>query len=309
MAYLKLFRFPNLLMIILIQYLIRYCIIIPALTAYNLAPVLNDLFFFLLVLSCVLISAAGYAINDYFDLRIDRINKPDKIILGKNISRRQAIFFHSFFNILGVLLAIIVAVKVHLLRLTAIHIFAVTFLWFYAIYYKRRFLTGNIIIALLTTLIIITVWLFEFWPRSIYTDNTIDFTQVRMIILVYAGFAFLTTLIREIIKDIEDIEGDKKVGCKTMPVVWGIDKARYFVVFLIMLLIVSVIFLQDFFWKEGNVFYLLYSLLLIQIPFIIVIIKIIRAKTKEHFAFLNLFTKIIILMGVLSILLLLFKPF
>ncbi len=307
MAYLKLFRFRNLLMIILIQYLIRYCIFIPAFEANHVSPFLNDEFFFLLVISCVLISAAGYAINDYFDMRIDRINKPDKIILGKKISRRHAIFFHTFFNILGLLLAIFVAIKVHLLRLTAIHIVAITLLWFYAIYYKRRFLTGNIIVALLTALMILTVWLFEFWPRAIFANDTFDFSYIKIIVLVYAGFAFLTTLIREVIKDIQDIEGDEKVGCKTMPVVWGIEKAKYFVVFLIMILIVSIIFLQDMFWKDNKIIFLLYSFLFIQIPYILVIFFIIKAKTKKHFGFLNLFTKLIMLFGVLSLLLLFFK--
>ncbi len=303
MSYLKLFRYRNLLMIVLIQYLIRYCIIIPALEVYHLSPIINDLFFSFLVFSCVLISAAGYAINDYFDLRIDRINKPDKIILGRKISRRQAIFFHSFFNILGVLLAVFVAIKVHLLRLTAIHIVATALLWFYAIYYKRRFLTGNIIVAFLTALIVITVWLFEFWPRVIILKESYDFSTVRYILLVYAGFAFLTTLIREIIKDIQDLDGDKKVGCKTLPVVWGVDKSKYFVVSLIILLIISIVFLQDMFWEYDKMIFLLYSLLFIQIPYILVIFKLIKAKEKRHFAFLNLFTKLIMLMGVLSLLL------
>jgi 4-hydroxybenzoate polyprenyltransferase len=306
MSYLKLFRFRNLLMIVLIQYLIRYCIIIPALNNYHLSPIISDFFFSVLVLSCVLISAAGYAINDYFDLRIDRINKPDKIILGRKISRRKAIFFHSFFNILAILLAALVAIKVHLLRLTAIHIVAATFLWFYAIYYKRKFLTGNLIVAILTSLLILTVWLFEFWPRAIVLQDSFDFSQVKYIILIYSGFAFLTTLIREIIKDIQDIEGDKKVGCKTLPVIWGIDKAKYFVIFLIVLLIISIVFIQDLFWKYDYMLFLLYSFLFIQIPYIFTIFKIIKAKEKKHFMFLNLFTKLIMLLGVLSLLLFFF---
>jgi len=304
-AYLKLFRYRNLLMIILIQYLIRYCVIIPGLKTYNLQPLLNEVFFFFLVLSCVLISAAGYAINDYFDLRIDRINKPDKVILGKLISRRKAIFFHSFFNILGILLALLVAVKVHLLRLTAIHIIAATLLWFYALYFKRSFLTGNTIVALLTSLIILSVWMFEFWPRILLSDEHYSYSSIRIILFIYAGFAFLTTIIREIIKDMEDIEGDKKVGCRTMPVIWGTDKAKYFAVFLIILLIISIVFIQDLFWDRNYMFLLLFSLLFIQIPYIIVIIKLIQSKKKGDFHFLNFFTKIIMLMGALSLLVLL----
>jgi len=274
---------------------------------YNQKPLLNDFFFFLLAFSCVLVSAAGYAINDYFDLRIDRINKPDKIILGRKISRRQAIFFHSFFNILGVLLAAFVSIKVHLLRLSAIHIIAITLLWFYAIYYKRRFLIGNIIISLLTSLVVLTIWLFEFWPRYIVTHDTFDYSTVRIVILIYAGFAFLTTLIREIIKDIQDIEGDKKVGCKTLPVIWGIEKAKYFVVVLIILLIIAIVYIQDLFWKYESILFLLYSFIFIQIPYILVIFKTIQAKNKKHFVFLNLFTKLIMLMGVLSLLIMFFK--
>jgi len=280
---------------------------LPLLEANHLTPLINELFFFFLVISCVLISAAGYAINDYFDLRIDRINKPDKIILGRKISRRRAIFFHTFFNILGILLAAFVAIKVQLLRLTAIHIVAATLLWFYATYYKRRFLTGNIIVALLTAFVVLTVWIFEFYPRQIVLNNLIDFSYTKMIVYLYAAFAFITTIIREVIKDVQDIEGDEKVGCKTMPIQWGINKAKSFVIILILFTIISITYIQYLFWVHHLILLLLYSLFLIQIPFIFVIFKIIKANEKKHYVFLNVFTKLIMLMGILSMLLLLCK--
>lgn len=305
MLYLKLFRYRNLLMIILIQYLIRYCIILPLLEANGLTPLNNDLFFFFLVFSCVLITAAGYAINDYFDLRIDRINKPNKIILGRKISRRRAIFFHSFFNILGILLAAFVAIKLQMLRLIIIQIVATTLLWFYATKYKRQFLIGNIIVALLTAFVILTVWIFEFYPRQLVLNEPIDYSYTKIIVYLYTAFAFITTILREIIKDIQDIEGDQRVGCKTLPIQWGINKAKSFVIVLILFTIISITYIQYLFWVHHLILLLIYSLIFIQLPFVFVIFKIIKANEKKHYVFLNVFTKLIMLMGILSMLLLL----
>ena len=188
---------------------------------------MSDLNFALLVLSTVLIAAAGYIINDYFDMRADRINKPDKMSIGRKISRRTAIVLHWLFNIIGVLLGAYIALRMHVWKLGILNLIVSVTLWFYSTNFKRQLLTGNIVISLLSALVLIVVWLFEFYAVNTNTDTIRDMITVfRSIIMPYFIFAFLISLVREMIKDIEDMEGDIKIFCRTFPIVYGVEKTR-----------------------------------------------------------------------------------
>lgn len=300
LSYLRLFRWPNLLVVALTQYLFRYAIILPLLEHNGIAPALSGVDFFLLVLATLLISAAGYAINDYFDLRTDRINKPSKIILGRKISRRSAILYHSLFNITAVVIGTYLALRVGHWPLMLIFLVVPTLLWLYSIRYKRRFLIGNIIVALLAGFVVAMVWIFESHalPTELMSHEAI--ITITYFARIYALFAFIATLAREIIKDIEDIKGDAKTACKTIPIVSGIHATKKLITFLTIALIVFVAYFQFYILQRDFDLIFAYLLVAVQIPSILMINKILTAKEKQDYGSLSKFSKFIMLTGVLS---------
>jgi 4-hydroxybenzoate polyprenyltransferase len=299
-AYLRLFRWPNLLMVAAIQYLFRYAIIQPLLQSKGLELSLSHGGFSLIVLATMLIAAAGYAINDYFDLRTDRINKPHRIILGRKISRRSAIFYHSLFNIIAVLLGAYMAIRVQYWPLLFVFLIVPTLLWLYSIRYKRKFLMGNVIVAVLAGFVVAIVWVFESHALAAEGIRDVDFSNISYFSRVYALFAFLTTLLREIIKDIEDIKGDAKTGCKTIPVVAGVHSTKKLLIFLTITIIILVGWFQIFILLRDFDLLFAYLLLAVQIPFIIMINRIMTAKEKADYRNLSRFSKLIMVAGIFS---------
>jgi 4-hydroxybenzoate polyprenyltransferase len=253
----------------------------------------------MIVLSTILMAAGGYAINDYFDIRIDKINKPNKIIVGKLMPRRNAIILHILLSSLGVLINLYLAYIFKNYKLALINIVVGGLLWFYSTYYKRTFLLGNFIIALLSGFTIITVAIYQFIALS-HTEYKLPL-DIVYVISVYVIFAFVVSLIREMIKDIEDIEGDKKGNCKTMPIVIGIFPSKIIIGILIFLSIFTIAYIQNIIYNDFFKFW--YISLAIQLPFIVLLFLIIKAKHKIDFNFASKFTKLIMLFGVLSMLL------
>ncbi len=251
LAFIRLLRPLNLIIIALMMYMIRYVIIGKwiATDPFNFSFALSDQEFGLVVLSTVLLAAAGYIINDYFDMRVDRINKPHQIILGRYIKRRWAMLVHVIFNVTAIGIGLYMALKVGMIELVMIHGFSAISLWFYSVMFKRQFLLGNMVIGILASLTPIMVAVFEI-PLLIqkYSGEVIElynayqvkadpadfFYALYYIIFTYAAFAFVTTLIREIQKDIADIGGDKAIGCNTVPIALGTKGAKAVVSVLIL---------------------------------------------------------------------------
>lgn len=238
----------------------------------------TDWRFHLMVFTTLLIAAAGYIINDYFDVKIDRINKPGKVYIGKTISRRYALLTHQIFSGFGVTLAVFVSWKAIL-----INIFCVSLLWFYASGFKKKPFIGNFVVALLTALVIAEV--------AIICDS-----QNRLIYM-YAVFAFFINLIREIIKDMEDIKGDEMHGAKTLPILYGIHKTKRFLYLLMSIFLLSMFF---FMYKVEDTKIRIFSGILLSLWFILLLF-IIRSDRKAHFSQLSNLCKWIILVGMLSI--------
>lgn len=304
MVYLKLFRWPNLLVVILTQYLVRYAIVLPLLRAHNIEPALSHLVFGMLVMSTVFISAAGYAINDYFDLRTDRINKPGKVILGRIIPRRSAIFYHTFFNITGFLLGAFVALMVGNWQLAFIFLVVPTLLWLYSVRYKKKFFIGNFLVAVLSAFVVAVVWVFEYQAISgLLSSQHPVMATINNFIRMYAFFAFLTTLSREIVKDVEDMKGDIKTACKTIPIVAGVKKAKWIVILLNVITIVLVAYVQA--WLINREYYVVfvYFLVAVQLPFLWIIHKILYAEHNKDFQYISRWSKYVMVSGVLSMLL------
>ncbi len=274
-----------------------YCVIKPLITQTSNKPSLNPFHFLLLILSSVLIAAAGYVINDYFDLNIDRINKPHKLIVQKIISRRYAIAWHFFLSMIGITIGFYLDFTTHVTLLGFSNLACAGLLFIYSVSLKKKLLAGNILISLLTAWTVLVVTWCE--VRFFFNPN-FSVPRVLRVTILYAGFAFITSLIREAIKDMEDVEGDRKYGCKTLPIVWGINASKIYTavwmtILSITLLVLQVYVLQFRWWLMA-----LYCLIFIFIPLVRVFIKLFKAQTPQDFHNLSSMVKFIMLTGILS---------
>lgn len=302
-AFLSLIRLPNLLMIMFIQYVIRWCLIYPILRVKGLELQFTHFGFFLLSLSTVFIAAAGYIINDYFDTGIDRINKPNKAVLDIEFNRRTAMAAHLIFNILGIAIGFYLAASIGVWKLSFLYVMTAGGLWYYSTTFKRRFLIGNILIALFSAFVPLIVGLFEIPPvirkyGEMMIDLNIDLKDLLYWIYFYSLFAFLISLIREIIKDMEDIEGDKEYGCTTLPIVWGIKTSKLIVIGIITIMIALIGYLQFTRFYQIDIKLFLYILILVQLPLLFLIYKVYRSSGKKDFRFASKLTKGIMLTGI-----------
>lgn len=303
LTYLRLFRWPNLLVLALTQCLFRYAVIIPAFENAGLSPGMPHLLFALLVVSTAGIAAAGYAINDYFDLRIDRINKPGKIILGRMLGRRQAIVAHQLLNLVSVSLGLYVGIRLNSWALAFVFLGTPALLWVYSIHLKRQFLTGNLVVALLSALPLVMVWLAEHqgMGRTAELPPAL-WTEMSRMVLFYGLLAFLLTVIREILKDLEDMKGDSCAGCRTLPIVLGQKAAKTTIASLLLLLVFCLAAFQVVFFRSGNPVMVVFLLLLVQLPALVLIPALWRADRAKGFGRLQKLTKLIMAAGVLSML-------
>lgn len=238
----------------------------------------GDFCFPLLVFTTVLIAAAGYIINDYFDIKIDRINKPHRVWIGKTITRRNALLTHQVFSGTAIVLAFPLGWKAVL-----INTFSVWLLWFYASGFKKKPFIGNFVVAVLTALVIAEIAL-------IYDPG-------NRLIYMYAVFAFFINLIREIIKDMEDMRGDEQHGAKTLPILYGIHTTKKLLYLLMAAFLVSMFF---FMYKVVDVRIRLFSGILL-VLWAILLVFIIRADRKAHFSQLSDLCKWVILAGLVSV--------
>jgi 4-hydroxybenzoate polyprenyltransferase len=256
--------------------------------------------FILLVAATVCITAGGYVINDYFDIRTDIINK-GKVIVGSKIPRRWTMMLHNIFNLTGVLLGFFISWRSGYMLLGVMFFIVSGLLYFYSASYKRQFLIGNIIVALLTAMVPMLVAIYE-CPAvyRFYTINAVGTPNLSFMFYWTGGFAlfaFLTTLTREIIKDIEDYEGDAAYGRNTVPIVLGILTSKIIVSALIVItlaLLYAVWYLFIF-----DKYTLTYISAFISLPLIFVVITVFRSVNSKQFHVASRLIKIIMLAGIL----------
>jgi 4-hydroxybenzoate polyprenyltransferase len=303
-AFFRLIRWPNLIFIVLTQVLFYYCILLPDFYAGNTSGYVNVLqpqWFYLLSLSSVLIAAAGYIINDYFDLNIDRVNKPDKLVVDKIIKRRWSILWHWILSGLGVIIGAYVSLKVHNPLVALGNLGCVILLWFYSTTFKRRLLIGNVIISLLTAWVILVLYVAEF-KLAVFRDPVLHtlLSKLFKFAILYGGFAFIISLIREVVKDIEDIAGDERYGCRTMPIVWGVNAAKVFTATWLVVLIGSLVVIQFYVLQNGWWVIVPYCAALIIMPLIWILRKLYRAVTVSDYHLMSTYIKGVMLAGILS---------
>jgi 4-hydroxybenzoate polyprenyltransferase len=300
-AFFRLVRYPNLIYIALTQFLLQYCVVAPVLTYNGEGPSLSWLSFFLLSLSTILIAAAGNIINDYFDINIDIINKPEKMVLDKIINRRWAMAWHTIFNMAGVSLGFIVAWRIGQIYLGFTQVICSLILWFYSTSFKRQILIGNVLISLLTALAVVVV---GFYEKQIYESFEAIMSpagrKLIQIISVYALFAFVISLVREIVKDLEDMIGDSKDGCRTIPIVWGVESAKRICYMLLLALQVLIVLVEIRIGLIGWWPAIIYLLVFVQAPCYYIYILLKKAHLPEHYHKVSSLVKWLMLTGILS---------
>jgi len=244
---------------------------------HNVKNTLLDPFLFLLVSATAILVAAGYIINDYYDVKIDSINNPQKVIVGRFIKRRYAIVFHSLLNFIAILIGALISWKICAL------FFLVAFsLWLYSNLLKRHALIGNLIVSLLTALSISIIGIY--------------FAKNQWLINAYAGFAFFISLIREIVKDLKNKKGDERHFSKTLPIVLGLRKSK---VIIYVIIGVFLCILAPLVIKIDNLNFTYYCIFMI-IPFGFFTVRLVKADTRQEFRFLNVMCKLIMVLGILS---------
>jgi len=293
----NLIRWKNLLLIVLVQILIKYALIERFTNDFTL----NTLEFIFLVLATVCIASAGNIINDIYDVETDLVNNPDNIIVGDSISEKTALNLFIIFNVIGVGLGFYLSNLVGKSGFSAIFVIISALLYIYATYLKQTLLIGNLVISVLVALSIIIVGLFDLLP-AISFQNQQSHLNIFKIILDYSIFAFFLNLLREIIKDIEDINGDYKAEMKTLPILIGRERTTLLVFILSFVPLFVLIYYITTYWYMQPLG-VLYFLVFVVAPIIYFTIKAYSASSKRDLHHLSNVLKLAMLFGVLSLLL------
>lgn len=325
MNWLRLIRYKNLLIVLLTQLLVWYCLIygskdiihiVDHQNTWNLQTSTNYtghlgafLYFLLLSGSTIFIAAAGYIINDYFDLKIDLINRPEKMILEKRIPLRTAIIAHSVLNIAGFLMAAVLARSAGHYEWLGLQLLCTVLLWFYSTHFKKQFITGNVVVALLTalTIVVLVVYApgiqlnFHLSPAIVsgYGDTT--YINPLWMCMGFCVFAFMLTWMREIVKDMEDYKGDAEEGCMTMPIKMGLQFSARFAQVLGAITVAILGVIAWYFITDKYLLLGIYTIAFIIVPLIWWCIYLSKENTIQHYHSASKWLKIIMLAGIASL--------
>ncbi|WP_231717798.1 geranylgeranylglycerol-phosphate geranylgeranyltransferase [Nonlabens sp. YIK11] len=295
MIYLKLTRWPNVLMTVLTQLVIIYGYL-PQ-TQASLA--LESWQVFLLLLATALLTASGNVINDIYDVATDVLNKPDKVIVGKRITEKKAFNFYILLTILAVVAGFILANSIHLPSLAAIFIIVSFVLYLYATNLKKILLLGNVVISVLVALVVIIIAVFELVPSITDLNRAIQLSVFRHL-LIFSLFAFLVNLLRENIKDCQDVKGDHATGRNSLAIVLGRLRALKVlsIYTIILVLVIGYLVFDQLFADRVTLYYIVF---LIMAPLMFLGIRLWTAVSKKELAILSLVCKLVLLTGIIGI--------
>ena len=193
----------------------------------------------LYIFTTLIITAAGNMINDYFDIKADRINKPEQLIVSKYLKKRWVILFHLILNSIAVLISIYLSLKYNSFLFVFIHLASMNLLWFYSIYLKRKIIIGNLTMAFLGSCIpLLAVWFFRIANESTKTFSSYDpetwTTHLDYSFIYFLSICtFLQFLAHEILKDINEINGDKIIHVYSMPMKYGVNTSSWVAMILL----------------------------------------------------------------------------
>jgi 4-hydroxybenzoate polyprenyltransferase len=314
----KLIRLPNLLIILLTQIATRYFLIDTVLKNSGLELMYSTFEFSCLLFSTFCIAAAGYIINNYYDVEVDLENKPNNVVVQKWFSLKTTLNLHYVFNFLGIVSAFYVAQKSGVLELALIQVFTAGLLYFYSTDFKQRVLVGNLVIALLCALVPVLVLIFELpliiiqFKKIVLNEEqfflsnpdipkiiTQNIESLKYLVGGFAGFAFLVSLMREIIKDCEDIEGDKSHFYNTLPIAYGKNKAVFFVASITVFTLCLLGMLAYKQYIEKYSYLSAYLAVFVLLPLFIFLLQLISKKFRYRFSSLSFQLKGIMILGIL----------
>lgn len=297
----KLFRPLNLLIIALTQYGLHYLVIISVLSNYGKYPTLNHFQFFCLVLATVLVAAAGYLVNDWYNTNVDSINNPEKKLLS-TFSEKRILNIYLVLNILAFVIALYVAWQAGNIKLAFIHPMAAGLLWFYSYNYHKQLIVGNMIVAGLSAFTIVTVGIYEQIIFNAHSPSDMSTSWWLMILIfVYSYFAFIVSLIREIVKDMEDLVGDSAFHRKTLPIVIGTTATKWIVFSLLILLLMSTVYIQfqDIFIHHIDSFRI-FIFATVQLPILYILWQLKSSTLRNDFRNISNLLKVLMVLGLSS---------
>ncbi|MDB5226508.1 MAG: 4-hydroxybenzoate polyprenyltransferase-like prenyltransferase [Bacteroidota bacterium] len=305
MYYIRLIRPLNLFIIAATMYLFRLCIVAASpYKIFYIRNVLSGTEFFLLVAATIFIAASGYVINDIFDSDIDAINHPQKVIVGYKATETSAYNLYKILCVAGVLCTLVLAFMTGNYRLSTLPVIIMVILNFYAHTFKKQLIVGNFMIALCTAFTILLIALFETGENraDLNTNESYVRSGIAIAAVVYSLFAFLTTFLREVIKDAEDIEGDDQYGCRTIPIVFGQKGTKItglMITLILLLILISFVWFFPAIQLKNVSLFIGVGLIL---PLLVIIFLIIIAKTKANYHLISNLVKVFMCLGIASML-------
>lgn len=300
MKYLTLIRYQNLLFLAIMQLVFRY----GFLELQNVSLALAHWQYGLLVLSTVLIAAGGYVINNIFDQDTDAINKPNQVVVGKTIPETTAYTIYMGLTVTGVAIGFYLSNVIQRPSFATLFILIAATLYFYATSLKQMLVIGNIVVALLLSISVLIIGVFDIFPAT-DASNQQQMRNLFSILWDYAVFAFMINFIREIVKDLEDLDGDYQQGMSTLPIVLGVSRTTKIVFGLSCVpVLVLLNYINTYFVPNNLMLITAYSFAFIAAPLLYFSIQIWSAKTTKAFHHLSSILKLILLFGLFSIALL-----
>lgn len=295
MKYLKLIRYPNILMIAVTQILIKVFLI----DAFFTSNALSNFEFSLLVLATVSIAAGGYIINDIYDQQADEINKPKRRLVGKSITETQANNLFIALNCIGMGLGFYLSYSIEKFKLSLLFVFASGVLYLYANSLKKRILVGNFLIALNISLAIFIVPIYTLFP-FVNPESSATFIPVFKLIGIYAIFAFWVNFLREIIKDAEDINGDYNTGISSLPIILGTARTST-LVGTITIIVAALLFILLYSQLYNQIGFVAYVLFTAVAGLLYTGIRCFGSKKQTDFKHISLLYKWVMVLGISSI--------
>jgi 4-hydroxybenzoate polyprenyltransferase len=288
-AFFNLIRWKNLLLIVYIQVVIKFLFFPDFVIGTNL----TNFQFFILLLSILSITAAGYIINDIFDIETDKINKPKKLIISTIFSVETARRWYLYLNTIGIFFGIFISLKIEKPSLSFIFIGVALLLYYYSKKLKALPLIGNLIVALLVSINVLILLIFDLNTAG----NVTNLNYVKTTILIVAFFAFHINFTRELIKDIEDINGDYKLKMNTLPILIGRKRTKNIISILCIFLIFFLVLFLNY-YTSGQIVISLYIIVFILLPILYVTIKINKAKSQKKIHTISSLLKLVMFFGI-----------
>ena len=307
MTFLRLIRYKNLIMVLLTMVLVKYGLI----NSQSRPGALTDFMFLMTAFSIICLTAAGYIVNDILDQKADRVNKPKKVFIGDRISAKNAWILYMILTLIGILSCLYVTEATYLsYGYLIVYVVTSVLLYLYSSHLKKLPLLGNLLIACFCAGIILVIFKLDYTDKENATgfwnqfNDILNNIEVGLMMTYYMIFSFVTTLIREMIKDIEDIDGDHSMNMKTLPIVLGRRRTRNIIIFLSILFLFFLIgVILPFFEDSDGLLLGLYFSLFTFLPFLYFTYKLWSAKRKKEFHFLSNLMKFIMFTGILSMVL------